>query len=588
MKIWWVISYNLQCKIKFTMNKLYPIYTLDNECHDCYKCIRECHVKAIKIKDGHASILNEKCIVCGHCVKVCPASAKHIRYDVEKIKQLFVAKKQVFVSLAPSWSGIFDFSSQEMIALLKRLGFMAVSETALGAQEVSIQTVNIINKASKGLFISSACPVIVDYIRRYNVKFINNITPIASPALTHAAMLKKIYGNNIAVVFIGPCVGKKNEAAKHPELIDAALTFDELNYWIQEEGVNLLDLVVDGDNTFVPQVAYEGGLYPIEGGMNETIRRTNIAKEVQLINVSSLVDFEKAVDNFDPKTVNNKIFIEALACSGGCINGPCAETKKSGLTIISNLLKQIRKRQVIPRQPETVVMEKYYADPVENLEYTVEDIATAMEKIGKHAKEDELNCGGCGYRTCHDLAKALLAETAESAMCVSYMRKIATKKASAILRYMPDAVVIVDENLSIIESNNAFMKMFCDDIYDILLSRKNGLAGVFLDKIIEFSDVFKAALRSGMDVRKEHYPVNNKFYDIIIFTVEPSKTIGAIITDVTQPAMSREKIARKAQEVIDKNITIVRNIACLLGEHVAETELILSSITARFKNPNDN
>lgn len=570
------------------MSKLYPIYTLDNECHDCYKCVRECHVKAIKINDGHASIMSEKCIACGHCVKACPANAKRIRCDVERIKQLFAVEKAVFVSLAPSWSGVFDLSSQEMIALLKRLGFVAVSETALGAQEVSIQTVNIINQASKGLFISSACPAIVDYIRYYNAKFINNIVPIASPAITHAVMLKKIYGNNIAVVFIGPCVGKKNEAASHPDLIDVALTFDELNAWILEEKINLYDVIADHNNVFVPQVAHEGGLYPIEGGMNENIKLAHIAKDVQLISISSLVNFEQAICNFDPETMNNKIFIEALACSGGCINGPCITTKKSGLAITSSLLTQIRSRQAIPRHAEIVVTEKYYADAVKASEYPAEDVVAIMEKIGKFSREDELNCGGCGYRTCRDLAQALLAGMAEPAMCVSHMRKAATRKAAAMLRCMPDAVVIVDANLLVIESNKAFMKMFCDDIYDVLLSRKNGLTGVFLNKILEFSDIFTAALRSGMDVRKEHYPVKNKFYDITIFTIELNKTIGAIITDVTQPAMSRERIACKAQEVIDKNITIVRNIACLLGEHVAETELILSSITERFKNQDSN
>ena len=122
------------------MNKLYPVYTLKNECHDCYKCVRECQVKAIKIQNGNASVINEKCIACGHCVTVCPAGAKRVRNDIEKVKTLFTAGKQVYVSLAPSWAGVYDIDSARMIALLKRLGFYAVSETALGAQDVSIKT----------------------------------------------------------------------------------------------------------------------------------------------------------------------------------------------------------------------------------------------------------------------------------------------------------------------------------------------------------------------------------------------------------------------------------------------------------------
>src|SRR5574344_2046645 len=175
------------------MNKLYPVYTLKNECHDCYKCVRECSVKAIKIKDGHASVLDEKCIACGHCVKVCPSNAKRIRYDIDKVKTLFTAQKRVFVSMAPSWRGVFEINAPKMIALLKKLGFEAVSETALGAQEVSIKTAEMLNKEDKGLFISSACPVIVDYVRLYKPEFVNNITPLGSPALTHAKLLKETF-----------------------------------------------------------------------------------------------------------------------------------------------------------------------------------------------------------------------------------------------------------------------------------------------------------------------------------------------------------------------------------------------------------
>ena len=147
------------------MDKQNPVYTLVNECHDCYKCVRECHVKAIKIEDGHASVIPDKCIACGACVKACPAGAKRVRGDVDKIRKLLLSKKDVYVSLAPSWSGVFEIPAEKMISILKRLGFKEVSETALGAEEVSIKTAEMLNNAEKGLFISSACPVIVDFIR---------------------------------------------------------------------------------------------------------------------------------------------------------------------------------------------------------------------------------------------------------------------------------------------------------------------------------------------------------------------------------------------------------------------------------------
>ncbi len=564
------------------MDKLYPVYTLNNECHDCYKCVRECHVKAISIQDGHASVLPEKCIACGSCVKACPSNAKRVRNDIEKVKNLFRAKKEVYVSLAPSWAGIFEHSPAKMISILKKLGFSHVSETALGAQEVSIETAKIMAKADKGLFISSACPVIVDYIRYYNKKFLETIVPIASPALTHAKMLKEIYGDQIAVVFVGPCIAKKNESDHHQELIDASITFEELKLWVAEEFISTQDMEYNPSEKFVPENAFEGSLYAVEGGMNETIKKGGIANDVQLLNISSIENLEKALSGLDPSTINRKIFIEALACNGGCLAGPCSSTKKSELLRVSDTLSRIQEREAIPTEPKTVVELEYKSKKIEKPEYSYENILGALKKIGKHSEEDELNCGGCGYNTCRELASALLSGEAEPSMCVSYMRKIAMRKAAAMLRCMPSAIVMVDSDLKIVESNEAFMRMFCGEMFEVFNERPEGVNGACIDRIIDFADFFKQTLKDAKDVHRERYPVNNKLYDITTFSIEKNELVGAIITDVTQTELGREKIAQKAQEVITKNIATVQEIACLLGEHMVETELLLSTIAQDY------
>ncbi len=565
------------------MDKLYPVYTLNNECHDCYKCVRECHVKAISIQQGHASVLPEKCIACGNCVKTCPNNAKRVRNDIEKVKNLFRAQQEVYVSLAPSWSGIFEYSPSKMIALLKKLGFKHISETALGAQEVSIECAKYMKEREKGLFISSACPVVVDYIRLYNPKFLPCITPVASPALTHAKMLKDIYGAHIHVVFIGPCIAKKNESDNNPDLIDAALTFEELKFWLQDEFISVDDIEDTANESFVPECAHEGALYPLEGGMNETIKQGAMADDVQFINISSIENLEKTLKGLDINSINKKIFIEALACNGGCLAGPCASTKKSELLRVSDTLSKAKTRDIIPKEPKTVVSIEYKQKTVEKHNYDYETVSEALKKIGKYTEEDELNCGGCGYNTCRELACALLSGEAEPSMCVSYMRKIAMQKAAAMLRCMPSAIVMVDKDLKIVESNEAFMKMFCSDMYDIFSERPEGLNGACIDRIVDFADIFKETLKTAKDIHKEHYPVKNRLYDISAFSIEKNELAGAIITDVTQSELGREKIAQKAHEVINKNIAIVQEIACLLGEHMVETELLLSTIAQDYE-----
>ncbi len=568
------------------MNINNAVYTLSNECHDCYRCVRECPVKAIRIENGHASVIGEKCIACGNCVKACPSNAKRVRNDIDKAKNLIRAQKDVYVSLAPSWRASFENSAEKMIALLKRLGFKEVSETALGAQEVSIKVAQMLNETEKGLFISSACPVMVDYIKLYKPEFTPYITKIGSPLMTHAKMLKETYGEDIAIVFVGPCIGKKNEVT-YSGLFDVALTFEELRMWFKDEIIDISKVAKDKSFHFVPESAYEGTLYPIDGGMNKTIKKSGVKDHVQLLEVCGLHSLDRALKNLDVSKLDKTIFIEALACDGGCVGGPCISSEKSGISMVSDILTKEKKREAIPKEPSVVVDYDVKSQEVEDSYYPLEDILQTLKRIGKHTVDDELNCGGCGYPTCRDLAKALLDGNAEPSMCVSYMRKIAVRKAAAMIRCMPAAVVMVDKDLNIIEANDSFMKMFTGEMYDVFSARPEGLAGAAIDRIVDFSDFFKIILNSGKDLHKERYPVKNRLYNISAFTIEENEIVGAVITDVTQTETNREKISQKAHEVITKNISIVQEIACLLGEHMVETETLLSSIANDYDDKDE-
>ena len=147
---------------------------------------------------------------------------------------------------------------------------------------------------------------------------------------------------------------------------------------------------------------------------------------------------------------------------------------------------------------------------------------------------------------------------------------------------MPSAMVMVDKDLKVAEANNAFIKMFMPDMYDVYSQNPDMLKGAQIERIVDFDFIFKSALEDDNDIHKEHYPVNDRLYDITAFTIEKDELVGAIIVDVTRSQVNREKIAQKAHEVITKNISIVQNIACLLGEHMVETELLLSSIAQDY------
>ncbi|HPF08397.1 MAG TPA: [Fe-Fe] hydrogenase large subunit C-terminal domain-containing protein, partial [Candidatus Cloacimonadota bacterium] len=193
------------------MNK--PIYTEKTECQDCYKCVRECPVKAIRVIEGSAQVMSDACILCGRCTEVCPVGAKKIRDDLGEAIELLKRKERVYVSLAPTFRTEFNgLDSNKLVAALNSLGFAGVSETALGAQEVSASCAQLLAEGSNPLLISSACPSVVHLIEQYYPHLVPQISPVDSPLQAHCKMLKKAFGDDIGIVFIGPCVAKKNEA----------------------------------------------------------------------------------------------------------------------------------------------------------------------------------------------------------------------------------------------------------------------------------------------------------------------------------------------------------------------------------------
>lgn len=211
------------------MNHNFPVFTIDNECQDCYKCVRHCHCKAIRIVNARAAVIPELCVCCGTCVKVCPAHAKKIRSDLSRLRFLLENGETLYASIAPSFVGYFKgVSINRLAGALKKLGFAGASETALGAELVSAETGKIVQESDRKLFISSACPASVDYIRKYAPEYTDSIVPVVSPVMAHAKLLKQTYGDKIKVVFFGPCAAKKNEADRSPDVLSLAVTFESL------------------------------------------------------------------------------------------------------------------------------------------------------------------------------------------------------------------------------------------------------------------------------------------------------------------------------------------------------------------------
>lgn len=560
------------------MERLEAIYTLKRECHDCHKCIRECPVKAIRVQDTYTRIVPEVCIACGNCVQVCPSGAKQVRDDLPFARHLLRAGRQVVVSLAPSWVAHYaGVRSTQMIAALRKLGFYAVSETALGAEQVSATVHREMQQTEHSIRISSACPVVVDFIRKYHPAAQPLISNVLSPLLTHCKMLRTHYGEQIAIVFIGPCIAKKREAEAHPELLDTVLTFEDLDVWLMNEKIDLHAMEEGSEDRFEPARAEEGALYPIEGGMAPGITGDRTLTSLQFQSFSGLDNVEQILHDVDRWHPEHNIFFELTACAGSCINGPKASTATSVARRRYEVVQSARTASSLPRTAIVPIAEHYDAAPVEQARFGELQVVEALHTIGKFCVDDELDCGGCGYDSCRAFAHALIAGNAERMMCATYTRKLAQKKAYALLQRMPSAVVIVDDHLRIIECNAAFVRLFAGEE-----ETPDDLEGRAVGSVIPFSNLFRRVLESGDDIVGHDMRYLRSILTTSIFTIEANSVVGGIFRDITEPTFQKEQIIARAQAVIEKNLKTVQQIAYLLGENAADSEIILNSIVSSF------
>lgn len=567
------------------------IFTERAECQGCYKCISKCPVKAISVKNNHADIIQKMCVLCGNCVTTCPSKARHIRSDVGNVKRLIEKDDRVIVSLAPSFaSEFYNVSTGQLVAALKKLGFYAVSETAIGADLVSRDIANDIKNArdksgGQKLFLSSACSAVVLHIKRYAPDFIPYLNDRASPMLAHALLLRKMYGKNTSVVFIGPCSAKKREADQMRE-ITAALTFDELYQWFNEENIIPEEIKNAEDEDFIPYRATKGALYPVDGGMFAGIRdylEKDGVKNVSFLNFSGINNITELLKRkIDAESFHFPLFVQLLACQGGCINAACTTRSSSLIAKGEKLLSYADGAENY--LSDDGIFEKLKltgtitAKEVPTVLYSGSEIRKALASIEKYSDKDYINCSMCGYDTCVSFAKALIDKRAEKIMCSVYMRNMAQRKANALINSTPSGVVIVDKDLIIIECNRNFARLLGkeeEELYDLADQFK----GLKLNKFITFTDYFEEALEGNTsDSFNYDIHVNKKILHLTTYVIEKGEVVAGTMDDITRPTSLRSNTVKRARKIIEKNVAAVQKIAFLLGENAAETEAILNSI----------
>ena len=405
------------------------VCTIKDKCRVCYTCVRECPAKAIRIEDGQAEVVPARCIACGNCVKVCSQDAKQYARATQRVAELLRSDKKVATCIAPSFPAEFpgmDF--RVLVGMLRSLGFDYVTEVSFGADLVAERYRRLMLERSADGYIATTCPAVVSYVEKYHPEITDRLAPVVSPMIALARALHQMHGEELKIVFIGPCIAKKAEA-RHQKVtgeIDEVLTFKEIKEMFSKADISAEKAVT---SDFDPPHGGLGALFPITRGMLQAADMYEDLVGDEIVTADGITEFVQAIEEFADSRIQAKL-LEVLSCNG-CIMGPGMMSTEPQFRRRSRVSQYVRFRnhqsmkqqhhKDMNRFASLDLSRGFAADDQRIPTPSYDELQEILERLGKRDYRDELNCGACGYPTCRAHAIAIHKGLAEEEMCLPYV-----------------------------------------------------------------------------------------------------------------------------------------------------------------------
>lgn len=553
----------------------------DASCRHCYKCVRNCEVKAISVQNEQAHIMKDHCINCGHCLEVCPQNAKTFASDMDRVKGYLRQGMKTVISIAPSYLGVLEYETPgQIVDALVKLGFSEVRETAEGAALVTDEYRKLLKDGSMKNIISTCCPSVNDLIEKYYPGLTEQMAPVVSPMIAHGRLIKKIYGEDTKVVFLGPCIAKKEEAIGDDRVcgaIDAILTFEEIAKWWESEGIDVQKCADRPVGNPDPRV---NRLYPVGGGVVKSILADSIEDNYYKVYVDGLKACMELFGELQKGEIEH-CFFEVNVCEGGCIKGPASD--KWQQTLIK--AKMNLEDQVVHREPAEGIdgsaislgktfIDRHVADRVPD----ASQMREVLRAMGKYTAEDELNCGACGYPDCRAKATAVFQRKAEIGMCLPHALEQAESMSNVVMDVTPSMILIIDKDMRIRECNKKAQEM-------LNVSREEALER-YIFEFIDDKDIAEVLKTRAQIIHKKVTLESLKMTVVeTIIYIDSQTSVLVTFQDITKEEKAKEQhynlkieTVEMAQKVIDKQMMVAQEIAGLLGETTAETKVTLSKL----------
>jgi iron only hydrogenase large subunit-like protein len=611
------------------------VFIEEDKCKVCYACVRVCPVKAIELRPSSdfPYIHPDKCIGCGSCLEVCHPGAINYYDSIPAVDALIKSEYKLVALVDPSISAEFDDITdyRKLVRMLHEMGFDYVHDVAFGVDLVAKEYNELVSNFLGKYYILANCPPIVSMVEKYFPHLIDTLAPIVNPMIANTKVVREIYGSDIKVVFIGPCIGAKEEADRFvgSAKVDEVLTFTELRKMFDQHGIK--ESTIEFSEFDEPR-GYKGYLYPISTGIIQASGLNQDLLSGTVVTADGKDRIKAAISQFEEGIEYIKKHFNMFYCEG-CMMGPGMKPdgKKYNRqtltrTYTSKRLKEfnmarwnndLKQYQNISLRRDFIANDQRLPDPPE------EKVEEVLKIIEKSNNSENLGCRACGYDSCRDFAVAVANGVTRPDMCImhslkskqEYIRTLkltndklaktqqalqnsekralaekqlaqdALETTQTMLHKLPTAVVIVDENMKIIGSNESFVTILGEEAAEIN-EIIPGLLGADLKTLlpVQFYKLFSYVISSNDDVIGRDVHLNDKLLNVTIFSIKKNKIVGAVIRDMHMPEVRKEEVINRVTEVIEQNLDLVQQIAFLLGEGAAKTEKMLNSIIESHKS----
>lgn len=555
-------------------------------CKNCYKCVRNCPVKAIRVINHQAQIIEDQCILCEKCTLVCPQNAKEEWDMIPNIQDFLQKGGKLLASLHPAYLAEFGSGSLRVLTeALKKLGISRVFEASEGAFLMKTQYEQVLKERNRQMStISSNCPVIVQLIEKKYPDLIPNLAPVLSMMQSHAKYLKQKYPN-AEIVSFAPCISGLAEMRETENYIDYVITFNELRDWLKTENIT-----VAGADT--PDDIYLSRITAISGGLACAIRPL---EGQRFLPAYGLENCKRILTELQAGEYKD-YFLDLSACSNGCIGGPSFQRERKGLLYSMAAVQNASLDKGVPNYgmdhtiPDPPGLHRTFGSFILRQETAVpeEEIQKILARMGKNVPSDELNCGACGYNTCREKAAAVIQGKAEISMCVPFMRERQESYSNKIINAMPGLLVTVDYRLDVVHINRA-----AKDLFDPLHNKK-----IIGEPVLEIMDDYALVSMISFDKNMSHDQIflkeSQKYLDRVMTNDRKNQLILCVMKDITKEIQEKRQIqkaqadaAAMADKLVAEQLKIVHQIASLLGETAADTKVAVEELKRTILQENE-